>query len=140
MEDEDTCPAECVEEVSSPADFKARCEDAGDAVVVLDLFKTSCGACKYLMPGFLNLCKDSYSEEEPNVLFLKHNVFDDDEGEKTDLARRLRVRGVPKFMIFRNMELVEEFSTRDKRQLIEAVRKHTGPKVDLGEAPQVPSE
>lgn len=43
-------------------------------------------------------------------------------------------------MIFRNMELVEEFSTRDKRQLIEAVRKHTGPKVDLGEAPQVPSE
>lgn len=67
-------------------------QDAGDAVVVLDLFKTSCGACKYLMPGFLNLCKDSYSEEEPNVLFLKHNVFDDDEGEKTDLARRLRVR------------------------------------------------
>ena len=26
MEDEDICPAECVEEVSSPADFKARCE------------------------------------------------------------------------------------------------------------------
>lgn len=50
------------------------------------------------------------------------------------------MQGVPKFMIFRNMELVEEFSTRDKRQLIEAVRKHTGPKVDLGEAPQVPSE
>lgn len=61
-------------------------------MVVLDLYKTSCGACKYLMPGFLNLCKDIYSEDKPNVLFLKHNVFDDEEDEKTDLARRLRVR------------------------------------------------
>lgn len=34
-------------------------------------------------------------------------------------------------MIFRNMELVEEFSTRDKQQLTLAVLKHTGSKVDL---------
>jgi thiol-disulfide isomerase/thioredoxin len=61
-------------------------------VVVLDLYKTSCGACKYLMPGFLNLCKDAYNEEQPNVMFLKHNVYDDEEEEKTDLARRLRVQ------------------------------------------------
>lgn len=34
------------------------------------------------------------------------------------------VQGVPKFMLFRNMELLEEFSTRDQDYLIEAVRRH----------------
>jgi hypothetical protein len=34
------------------------------------------------------------------------------------------VQGVPKFMIFKKMELVEEFSTRDKQRLVDAIGKH----------------
>lgn len=34
------------------------------------------------------------------------------------------VQGVPKFMLFRNMQLLEEFSTREQDHLIEAVRRH----------------
>lgn len=45
-----------------------------------------------MMPGFLKICQSVYSEEQPNVVFLKHNVFDDEEEEKTDLAKRLRVQ------------------------------------------------
>jgi thiol-disulfide isomerase/thioredoxin len=67
-------------------------QNAGSALVVVDFYRTSCGACKYLMPGFLKMCKATYEEEEsPLVIFLKHNVFDDDESEKTDLAKRLQI-------------------------------------------------
>lgn len=34
------------------------------------------------------------------------------------------MQGVPKFMLFRNMQLLEEFSTREQDHLIEAVRRH----------------
>ena len=63
---------------------------AGSALVVVDFFKTSCGSCKYILPGFIKLCK-STQDQAPEVVFLKHNVFDDYEEEKTDLARRLRI-------------------------------------------------
>lgn len=51
-----------------------------------------------------------------------------------ELVSLCMLQGVPKFMIFKDMELIEEFSTRDKQQLIQAVRKHTASKVDLGAA------
>lgn len=37
-QDEDTCPAECVVEVSSPADFKAKCEVCHRATTTHSLF------------------------------------------------------------------------------------------------------
>eukprot|EP00892_Ulva_mutabilis_P008638 jgi/Ulvmu1/6146/UM028_0002.1 len=123
--DEDTCPAECVTEIYSAQDFKQICQDANQALVVVDFYKTSCGACKYMMNGFFKLCKATYSaDEHPDVIFLKHNVYNDELGETTDLAQRLTIRGVPKFMLFRDMQLLEEFSTREQRHLIEAVRRH----------------
>jgi thiol-disulfide isomerase/thioredoxin len=69
-----------------------RVQDAGDSLVVVDFYKTSCGACKYILPGFVKLCKAAYGDDAAaSVVFLKHNVFDDDEAEKTDLARRLQI-------------------------------------------------
>ena len=60
---------------------------------MVDFYKTSCGACKYLLPGFMKLCKAAYDRDvHPAVVFLKHNVFDDYEEEKTDLARRLQIQ------------------------------------------------
>ena len=68
-------------------------QDAGSALVMVDFYKTSCGACKYLLPGFMKLCKAAYDRDvHPAVVFLKHNVFDDYEEEKTDLARRLQIQ------------------------------------------------
>ena len=60
--------------------------------MVVDFYKTSCGACKYLLPGFTKICKTAYDKDvHPDIVFLKHNVFDDEEEEKTDLARRLKI-------------------------------------------------
>ena len=68
-------------------------QDARSALVVVDFYKTSCGACKYMMNGYFKLCKATYSvNEHPDVIFLKHNVYDDELGESTDLAIRLGIR------------------------------------------------
>lgn len=42
---------------------------------VVDFYKTSCGACRYIQPGFLKLCRAS--AEDPTVKFLKHNCMDE---------------------------------------------------------------
>ena len=67
-------------------------QEAGSSLVVVDFFKTSCGSCKYIMPGYERICKSIHEQTtNPDVVFLKHNVFDDEEEEKTDLSRRLRI-------------------------------------------------
>ena len=45
-------------------------------LVVVDFFRTACGACKYIQPGFTKLCKRSGDHHAP-VVFLKHNVIDE---------------------------------------------------------------
>ena len=45
-------------------------------LVVVDFFRTACGACKYIQPGFIKLCKRSGDHHAP-VVFLKHNVIDE---------------------------------------------------------------
>ena len=36
-------------------------------LVVVDFYKTACGACKYIMPGFVRLCKQWGSDHESDV-------------------------------------------------------------------------
>ena len=67
-------------------------QSAGDGCVVVDFYKTSCGACKYIARGFTKLCKASYAGTGPHIVYLKHNVFDDEDDESTDLSRRLRIQ------------------------------------------------
>lgn len=77
-DDEVPCPVECVTEVYTPEEFQQALDAAGPtALVVVDFFKTACGACKFIYPGFVNLCKASAQQQEartPPVVFLKHNV------------------------------------------------------------------
>lgn len=47
-----------------------------NTLIVLDIFKTSCGACKYLERGFLKMCKKGEEEHAP-VVFLKHNIMNE---------------------------------------------------------------
>ena len=42
---------------------------------VIDFYKTSCGACRYIQPGFVKLCRAS--TKDPSVMFFKHNVMDE---------------------------------------------------------------
>lgn len=83
-EDADVCPVDCVEELTSIKDFRECVLLARSTkLVVLDLYKPSCGACKYILRGYAKLCKREGSAEkntdwfDRNVVFYKHNVMDE---------------------------------------------------------------
>ena len=58
-------------------DFKKLAEEAHpNSLVVVDFYRTACGSCKYILPGFVKLCKRSGEHAAP-VVFLKHNVMDE---------------------------------------------------------------
>ena len=63
--------------LTSVDEFKTLVEEAHPkSLVVLDYYRTACGACKYILPGFVKLCKRSGAHDAP-VIFLKHNVIDE---------------------------------------------------------------
>ena len=134
-EEDDVCPVECVEELSTIKDFRERVLLAEPTtLIVLDLYKPSCGACKYIANGFAKLCKREGESEfknrkdeefvRKNVMFYKHNVVEDYDEEKTDLCRFLKVRNVPLFQFYKNGVMVEQFSTRDKERIASAILKY----------------
>ncbi|KAF8066341.1 ENGASE2 [Scenedesmus sp. PABB004] len=138
-DDEEDCPVECVEEVFTPEQFAAALAAAGpSALVVVDFFKTACGACKFIYPGFVKLCRASAGggggAGAAPVMFLKHNVFDDEEEEVTALCKQYNVRSVPKFIFFKGGRELEAFSTRDKAKVAAAILKHAEPgSVEFGD-------
>ncbi|KAK9835863.1 hypothetical protein WJX74_009714 [Apatococcus lobatus] len=128
-EDEGTCSAECVQEVHSAQEFKDVLHRTNsNTLVVLDIFKTSCGACKYLERGFLKMCKKGEEDHAP-VVFLKHNIMDEYE-EPTDLSEQLSIRAVPMFYFFKAGKEIDHFATREKGKIIDAIEKYV-PGVDM---------
>eukprot|EP00775_Hariotina_reticulata_P011568 gene11568-11712_t len=132
------CPVECVLDVYNDNQLQAIFEEAGPtALVVVDFYKTACGACKYIMPGFIKLCQASangHRSDKPPVVFAKHNVFDEDEGSVTALAKKYNIRSVPRFVFFKNGVELESFATRDKEKVAAAILKHAEPgSVEFGD-------
>eukprot|EP00878_Enallax_costatus_P009146 GHUV01009560.1.p1 GENE.GHUV01009560.1~~GHUV01009560.1.p1 ORF type:complete len:233 (+),score=63.30 GHUV01009560.1:599-1297(+) len=136
-EDDIPCPVECVAEVYTADELQQALDDAGQStLVVVNFFKTACGACKFIYPGFVKLCKASAAGQtsNPPVVFLKHNVFDDDQDEVTELCKKYNVRSVPKFIFFKAGQQVDNFSTRDKDKVAQAILKYAEPgSVEFGD-------
>lgn len=127
-EDEDgTCPVDCVKEFKTDEEFLSILEKAkkSNTLVVVDFYRTSCGSCKYIEHGFIKLCKLS-ADHEDTIIFLKHNVMDEYD-EQTDVADRLRIKKVPLFHFYKNGVLLEQFATRDKERIVEAIAKYLTP-------------
>ena len=132
------CPLDCVLEIQGAegdgvAAFDAALAAAGPtALVVCDYYKTACGACRYIAPGFVKLCKKAGGggggdgdDEKPDIVFLKHNV-EDAEGGRSELAVREGVRAVPTFIFYRGGAKVEAFPTRDRAVVAAAVNRLVG--------------
>lgn len=122
-DEDEPCPLECVRQVYKVDEFKTLVEEAHPkSLVVLDYYRTACGACKYILPGFVKLCKRSGAHDAP-VIFLKHNVIDEYD-ERTELADYADIRAVPSFQFYMNGKLVEQFATRDKAKISLAIDKY----------------
>ncbi len=79
--DHSTVPICCImnpcSQTAAVDEFNKVIESASPrTLVVVDFFRTACGACKYIQPGFIKLCKRSGDHHAP-VVFLKHNVIDE---------------------------------------------------------------
>ncbi|KAL6634596.1 hypothetical protein ACP70R_027267 [Stipagrostis hirtigluma subsp. patula] len=133
-DDDEFCPVDCVTEFKTDEEFVRHLERsrATGALVVVDFYRTSCGSCKYIEKGFVRLCKGSGGDGSP-VVFLKHNVIDDEYEEKTEVAERLRIKVVPQFHFYKDGALVESFATRDKERIIAAIGKYTSPEPERAE-------
>lgn len=108
-------------------EFEKVLHDAEEAneLVVVDFYNSSCGACKYLLPQLIKLCKkgcgdECHVNEAIGVVFVKHNVRDEYD-ELTDLARFYSIRAVPMFSFFMNGSRVDQFPTRDRQRLRQAL-------------------
>ncbi|KAK9805662.1 hypothetical protein WJX72_010705 [[Myrmecia] bisecta] len=122
------CPVECVQQIYTVKEYDDAIQNAStETLVVIDFYRTACGSCKYIQPGFLKLCKGSTEKHEP-VVFLKHNVMDEYD-EETDLAHKLKIKNVPLFCFYKGGELVEQFATRERRRIAQAINKHVGHEV-----------
>jgi thiol-disulfide isomerase/thioredoxin len=132
-DDADACPVDCVAEIATPSDLDSALSAAASlspaTLVVVDFYKTSCGACRYIAPGFVKLCKAAgKGDAPPDVIFLKHNVLDEEDG-RTELAVRESVRAVPTFHFYVGGERVEAFPTRDRAVIAAAVNRLVGREV-----------
>lgn len=123
IDEDEPCPLECVRQIYKVKEFQKIVERAHPkSLVVVDYYRTACGACKYILPGFVKLCKRSGSHESP-VIFLKHNVIDEYD-QRTDLADYADIRAVPSFQFYMNGKLVEQFATREKTKISLAIDKY----------------
>eukprot|EP00897_Mesotaenium_endlicherianum_P007161 jgi/Mesen1/6473/ME000330S05491 len=123
-EAEVTCPVDCVREVRTLAEFEVELQEAEAAkeIVLVDFYNSACGACKYMLPLFIKMCKKGCGEacdvegHEGSVRYIKHNVRDDYD-ELTDLANMYKIRAVPMFSFFMDGCRIEQFPTRDRRRI-----------------------
>lgn len=123
-EAEVSCPVDCVREILSLPEFERELKEAEtlNELVVVDFYNSACGACKYILPKFIKLCKKGCGEEcevegEPgSVRFIKHNVRDEYD-DLTDVARFYKIKVVPMFTFFMDGCRVEQFPTRDQKKL-----------------------
>ena len=101
--------------------------DAGDALVIVDVYGSWCGACRAVFPKFTKL-----AEAHPDVVFLKL-PFD----ENKAVAKALGVRALPAFIAFRGADgKLETFTAGPSKAgvLAAAIERHNSPRCQLGKA------
>lgn len=127
-EDDMLCTPDCVKQIFTASEFKEALQaENTNTLVVVDFYKTACGSCRYIQPGFVKLCH-TLEEEHAPVVFLKHNVIDKAD-QDTDLSEMLKIRNVPLFQFYRDNELLEQFATRDKERIGNAINRHVGQEI-----------
>lgn len=87
-------------------------EAAGDKLVVLDLYTQWCGPCKMLYPKIVEL-----SGKYTDVVFLKLDCNQDNKA----LAKKLGVKVVPTFKLFKNRQEIAEVKGAKFDELVQSI-------------------
>lgn len=92
--------------------FWSLLEAAGDKLVVIDLYTQWCGPCKIMYPKIVDL-----SQKYTDVVFLK---LDCNQANKV-LAKKLGVKVVPTFKLFRNRQEIAEVKGAKFDELVQSI-------------------
>eukprot|EP00250_Pteridium_aquilinum_P030308 c4105_g1_i1 orf=214-777(+) len=88
-------------------------EAAGDKLVVVDLYTQWCGPCKIMYPKLVDL-----SQKYADVVFLKLDCNQDNKA----LAKKLGVKVVPTFKLFRNRLEIAEVKGAKFDELVQSIQ------------------
>lgn len=88
------------EKVSNLNEYEAKLSEAGNKLVVVDLYASYCGACKMIEHRLETLAR-----EFTNVLFLKVDI-----DEIEDLAQRYNVNLTPTFIFIKENNVITHFA------------------------------
>eukprot|EP00238_Polyblepharides_amylifera_P014320 CAMPEP_0196587290 /NCGR_PEP_ID=MMETSP1081-20130531/57028_1 /TAXON_ID=36882 /ORGANISM="Pyramimonas amylifera, Strain CCMP720" /LENGTH=217 /DNA_ID=CAMNT_0041909435 /DNA_START=158 /DNA_END=811 /DNA_ORIENTATION=- len=108
---------ENVTELICSKNFMATINTENSRVVVVEVFAGWCAACRSLNP---KLNKIAHSEF-PNALFLKINMDDHPE-----LTQELGVDKLPSFLVYKNSDLVSQFTASLSYQGLKRLRSNIG--------------
>ncbi|KAE8344062.1 hypothetical protein BDV24DRAFT_128146 [Aspergillus arachidicola] len=89
----------------------------GDKPVVIDLWATWCGPCRFISPVFERLSND---ESLSNIEFYKVDV-----DQQPEVAAEVGVRAMPTFALFRAGQKVDQVVGANPSGLETLVKKHT---------------
>lgn len=84
--------------VSDLRHLEAVLDAVGGRLVVLYLHSRSCGVCKELRRGYVEVCEGSHRQKD-GIVFLEHDIFDEFDF-LSDVARFYRTKAVPRFILF----------------------------------------
>jgi len=100
--------------IQNSEELKAKLNDVGDSLVVIDFFAVWCGPCKMIGPMI-----DGLSKELKEVVFLKVDV---DECE--DIAAEYEISSMPTFIFIKEGKVLETFSGANFNKLKETIEKY----------------
>jgi len=118
-------------EIGSIQELVDALADAGDRLVIVDIFAPWCGACKALYP---KLCK-MMTEHEEDAILLKVNFE-----ETKDMCKTMGIKVLPYFHLYRGGEgRVAAFSCTISKisRLKEAIDLYTAPFCSMEESPGI---
>lgn len=93
-------------------DFNQKVKDAGKKLVVIDFFSKSCGPCDYIAPYMEGFAQ----KYESKIVVLRVDV----DGIK-ELAKRYKVKALPKTVYLKNGGQIAHELERANQNKIEAV-------------------
>ncbi|XP_051174579.1 thioredoxin-2-like [Leptopilina boulardi] len=100
--------------IKDSAHLEEQLTAAGDKLVVIDFYATWCGPCKVIAPKI-----DEYSEEFPDVIFVKVDVDECD-----DIAVKYNVNSMPTFLFIKNNTMLETVVGANAGKIKTTIEKH----------------